>query len=225
MSVYEQGPVYQYSTEHLKGFGRLLLFGAYVDFRSFLDGFIASGVSSRELYLGVVAPCARWLGELWERNEVSISDILAASSRLDDLVRKRELGNPNVIIKSGPRSALLATVPGEAHTLGVGVAAGLLRDEGWNIDLLMPTESPMEIVSMLDRLRTKILGVSVSSSSSVHSLYTLVKAVREYAPETKVLVSGSLVSVNPKPFEMLGLDGFETDFDKAKSIIEGFSSQ
>ena len=54
----------------------------------------------------------------------------------------------------------------------------------------------------------------------MHGLYSIVKALRVSRPNMKILVSGSLISVDTSPIELLGVDAIAGSFAQAETMMD-----
>jgi len=94
----------------------------------------ADGVKAEDIYLKQLAASARILGEKWESDELSFSQVTVGTGRIFAIMRSlRHLFEPKVT--SLDKTAIFASVPGEDHTLGVNMAADFFRKDGWEIAL------------------------------------------------------------------------------------------
>ena len=161
-----------------------------------------AGASLDLIYLGYLATAARRLGMWWDQDRVSSSDVVLGTGRIYGIMRtlRPVLGKP-----SPSRHALFAAVPGETHTLGIGMAADMLRERGWDIHLCLG-ETHDALVNCLGTSDHFIVGLTASRSSMLLPLARLVVALRIKRPEAFILVSGHITALEPELPDLLDAD-------------------
>lgn len=132
----------------------------------------------------VVLPYLRGLGERWECGQATVAQEHFASGFLESwmLAIARGWG------RSGGRSAVLACVPGERHTMGL-VAFGLaLRDLGWRVTYL-GADAPLHAVEQAaDAVRADAV---VLASARPEPLVHAADAIRDLARRHPLAVGGA----------------------------------
>ncbi|NJK90043.1 MAG: cobalamin B12-binding domain-containing protein [Myxococcales bacterium] len=86
------------------------------------------------IFLDLLAPVARLLGDLWLIDLCTFTDVTIGLSRLQQLVRELapafEDGHD---LRGFGHRALLAPAPGEQHTFGMHLVEEFLRRAGWDV--------------------------------------------------------------------------------------------
>lgn len=184
---------------------------------------MSNGLSFRDLCLNVVAPVSKRFDDLWREDRASFLDVSIATMRIENILR--DLGHPEkIFVKRTHRKAIFASMPRDEHTIGIRMATYLQRSKGWDIQLLRNL-SYTNLLLRIEHSSTEILGLSIGSSSEIHSLYNLVRTLRTARPRLKILVSGSLVVREERTFEFLGADGYAASFEEAETILDNFAEQ
>lgn len=133
-----------------------------------------------------IAPCLEVIGAAWEKGEIEIAHEHFASERISDVLRGARLRFEETA--SGPL-VVLATLPGEAHGLGVQMAALVLSARGLRV-LSLGTEVPLvEVASLADHTGAAAVGLSVSISTR-RQAQAGVPALRSALPRKIELVVG-----------------------------------
>lgn len=179
---------------------------------------LASGTPVEKIYLGDLAGAARVLGRMWDEDRLSSAQVTIAAARIYAIMRGIA---SRLLPQSWPdgRHAVLATVPGEHHTLGVSMAADLLRRDGWLIDLKVG-RSHDELLDELSRTDFSILGLSASTSAVLPDLTRLNAAVRIAAPHALILVGGRLARIEPDLGRRIDADAVTEDLAEARGRME-----
>ncbi len=140
-----------------------------------------------------VAPLVRAVGEGWERNELEIRHEHFLSERIGDLLRSLRM--PLEERAAGPL-VVFATLPGEAHALGLQMSALVVAAAGCRV-LYSGTEVPLAQVAALARdLGARAAAVSVSSASRGPASLAALRKLREALPRRTLLVAGG---TGPRP--------------------------
>ena len=174
------------------------------------------------IYLDVLAPAARMLGDMWLEDTCSFSEVTVGLSRLHR--RVLELG-PAFHSSRGTfqpgKNALLVAAPGEQHTFGLFMVTEFFRREGWEV-----TGEPIQTVSDLaDTVQDhwfELVGISAGTAQRLEDVRTAVSAVRKASRNhsVAVMVGGPLFLENPGFATQIGADGFGVDAQEAVAQAE-----
>lgn len=97
-----------------------------------VDRFLEEGVSVEAIYLDLLAPAARKLGELWETDECDFIDVTMGLWRLQEVMRDIAQRSPPIVkAVAAPRSVLTAPVPGDQHSFGALMLEEVFARSGW----------------------------------------------------------------------------------------------
>ncbi len=145
-----------------------------------------------------VGPLLRAVGDAWETGRLEVRHEHFASERIGDLLRSLRLRFEERA--SGPL-IVFASLPGEAHGLGLQMSALVLAQAGCRV-LYLGTEVPTtQIASLARDLNARAVAVSISSISRTPASTTHLKNLREELPRRVALLVGG--DGAPKPREGL----------------------
>lgn len=134
-----------------------------------------------------VAPLLRAVGDAWESGRLEVGHEHFLSERLGDVLRSLRLA---IEERAGGPLVVLATLPGEAHGLGLQMAALVVASAGCRV-LYLGTETPVaDIVSLTRRHGGRALALSISASSRKPRTAALVRRVRKALPRRTALIVG-----------------------------------
>jgi MerR family transcriptional regulator, light-induced transcriptional regulator len=134
-----------------------------------------------------LAPFIRAVGEGWVQNDLEIRHEHFLSERVGDLLRS--LRTPLEERATGPL-VVFATLPGEAHGLGLQMSALVLTAAGCRV-LYLGTEVPIpQIASLARDLGARAVGISVSSATKGAASAAALRKLREALPRRVLLVAG-----------------------------------
>ena len=144
-----------------------------------IEGLRSRGVSLEAIYLELMAPAARDLGEQWIEDRSDFITVTLALSRMQQLLHalSPDHSDGSTAFADG-RKALLVTVPGEQHTFGIYMVAELFRQKGWDVWGGVP-ESQESVIEFVKGDWFDVIGVSVSSQSSVVGLGKFIRRIRK----------------------------------------------
>ncbi len=183
-----------------------------------LQQLICEGMSKRDIYMRVLPQAARQFGTLWDNNEVSYLSVQLAMLRIEDFLASTQ--SPELLrITQRTKKATLVSIPGDAHTIGLKIAANILRSNGWDIDL-KTNSNYSKLMVQIDRAPASILVLAIGSISSMNMMQRIVKTVRLIRPDIRIFISGPLVAFDHKLFGHLKIDGLISKFEDAKGSLD-----
>ncbi|MEO0590169.1 MAG: cobalamin B12-binding domain-containing protein [Pseudomonadota bacterium] len=187
-----------------------------------VDRFLEQGVSVEEVYLELLAPAARRLGEMWDADECDFVDVTMGLWRLQEVMREiSQRFPPRGTQTDAPRSALFCPIPGDTHCFGAQMIEEVFARAGWQTDVLLKPER-RELLDYLSRTPVDLVGLTVSCDCPAAALSSLIKGIRGVAmnPHLTVLVGGHMINANPGLVAEIGADGTGADARAALEVSE-----
>jgi MerR family transcriptional regulator, light-induced transcriptional regulator len=183
---------------------------------------LQQGVSLESIYIDLLGPAARRLGEFWEDDRVSFADVTIALGRLQHVVRELSLHGQNELPSSVGRSALFAAAPGEQHTFGLVIIEEFFRRSGWRTWAEL-SGSVAEVVSAVQAHDFDLFGMSASSDERLDQIAPMIMSVRKASRnrDITVMVGGRLFVERPELVAKVGADAMATDARQAVLGAEG----
>lgn len=175
---------------------------------SFAQALHRDGLALEQVFLGLLGPAANRLGEWWESDDVTFTQVTIGLSRLHEILRDLSPGfERESSHREHGRFALLAPAPQEQHTFGMVMAAEFLRSAGWHVEDTMRYEE----LSITDTLRSNwfaILGLSLSSTLRTDELRNAIQRCRAAScnPTLKIMVGGNVFKTRPELVDAVGAD-------------------
>lgn len=165
------------------------------------------GISLDVLHTELLEPTARHLGELWNEDRIDFVDVTLGVARLQRLVRSFEGLDGHPAYDEG-RKVLLATAPGEQHSMGNSIVQKFLRAAGWHVW----TCATPRLEDAADIAATEwfgVVGFSMSSDLHMEGLEQAIRRVRQMSmnPKVGIMVGGSAISRHPEWVDRVGADG------------------
>jgi len=187
----------------------------------------ARGLKVESIYIDLLAPAARCLGEWWEDDRCSFADVTVGLGRLQQAMRElspafgSEVDHP-----ADGRRALLVPAPSEQHTFGLSMVAEFFRRAGW--DVVGGVGEQMLAPPTLVRSEWfDVIGISVGVDSRLDWLKEGIAAVRQASCNRGigVMVGGPLFSLNPGLAVEVGADATAADGRHAPIVAESLLEQ
>jgi methanogenic corrinoid protein MtbC1 len=190
--------------------------------RCFVDGLHDRGESFERLYLEVVAPAARRLGDFWVDDRCHFTDVTLAMARLHHMLHL--LGTVFYAEKPHadlPRRALLLPVPGEQHSFGLAMVAEFFRRAGWDV-WSGATLARADLLRLVNRQRFDVVGLSTGCEGRLDGLPSLVHAIRHRSrdPDVGIFVGGPAFLAHPELATAVGADATALDGRQAVAQAE-----
>lgn len=180
------------------------------------------GIPVETIYLDLLGPVARYLGDLWEQDLCDFTDVTAGLGRLQQVLRELSpaFGVANDHPTNGLRALLLPS-PGEQHTFGLVMVAEFFRRAGWDV-AGGPWEAGADPVVMVRREWFDVIGFSLAGHLHLDELAQTIRNVRASAvnPRLRVLVGGPVFNSHPEYADALQADLITTDGSKAPELAE-----
>ncbi len=181
------------------------------------------GCTIDAIYLQLLAPSARYLGELWEADTCNFSEVTLCLWRIQTMLYDL---SPAFQSDAAQRAAapierriLIANLPGHQHTLGVSMLSEFFRREGW-VTLTIPSPQPREIQDSLSTDWFDVLALSAGTDREIDDLQKTVQAARKTSrnPRLAIMVGGALLLRRPELVSIVGADGTADDADSALTM-------
>lgn len=177
--------------------------------RMILDAADEEGCDVRDLYLRVFQPVLRETGRLWETNRIGVAEehLCTTATRLVMSQLAPRVLSP---AKNGG-VAVLASVSGELHDVGLRMVADFLEMEGWATFYVGASVPPESLVAMVVDRRAHVLALSATLALHVRRVHETVSRLRARRPSVKVLVGGHPFNVAPSLAHRTGADAYARD--------------
>ncbi|MGF1462666.1 MAG: B12-binding domain-containing protein [Maricaulaceae bacterium] len=185
---------------------------------SFVRDLVDQDVDREALFLEVLAPAARILGEMWDEDQVDFAHVTVGLSRLHRILH--DLSEPEVFGRDGFR-VLLAPGPGEQHTFGLAIVSEFFRRAGWET-WVENTVEPEDLHTIAHQNVFDVVGFSLSRSDRVKELALTIKTLREVSrnPDVLVFVGGKAFDECADLAEAVGADATAADARLAVTTAE-----
>ena len=175
---------------------------------AFVHTLRAGGTSVESIYLDLLAPAARVLGEMWSEDMCGFAEVTMALGRLHLVLHDlshmfvRDHADQDLVGR-----VLLACPVGEQHSLGLFMVAEFFIRDGWGVRVGPPL-SESDLLADVRSTWYDAVGFSVSCVSRLDLLKREIRRVREASlnPRVLILVGGTTFSDRPELVSRVGAD-------------------
>jgi methanogenic corrinoid protein MtbC1 len=209
------------ASEHVRALAQALLEDDKVGVMALIDDLRTRGASEARLLLDLFAPAARFLGELWESDARTFTEVTIAIGALQQAVRDVEARVADARIGSpSPRgSILLLPTTNEQHTFPLTILDVFFRRAGWTVD----ADFDHNVSSLRARLkgsRFDVVALTVSRDCLLPGLASVIEQIRRACAHhrVRVLVGGRAISARPQIATDAGADAWAADARAAVTV-------
>jgi MerR family transcriptional regulator, light-induced transcriptional regulator len=208
--------------DDVKQFAKLVLSQDEDQAFNAIQSFRACGVSVEKIYLDLLAPTARYLGELWDDDLCSFTDVTVGLGRLQRVLRELSPAfGASVEHPTQGRRVLLLPGPGEQHTFGLVMVAEFFRRAGWDVTG-GAWAADCNAAELVGNEWFDVVGFSLGAASNLDGLRASIRAARLASCNKSLafLVGGPLFNEHPELVEKVGADAMTTVGRDAPTLAE-----
>ncbi len=167
-----------------------------------------------------IVPALNTVGESFESGKIFLPELLTAADASDAAFSKiKEAMKQSGAKECSKGKIIIATVKGDVHDLGKNIVKALLSNYGYEVIDMGKDVAADAITEMAVRENVKLVGLSALMTTTVPAMADTVKALKEAAPDIKVMVGGAVLS--PEHAERMGADFYAKDAIGAVKIADG----
>ena len=207
------------SPDDVRAFAKLVLAPDENVAHACIEAMRVRGISVETIYLDLLAPVARYLGEQWELDLCDFTEVTVGLGRLQQVLRELSPAFGQSNHHPSGRSVLLLPGPGEQHTFGLVMVAEFFRRAGWDVGG-GPWEAGADPVMMVQREWFDVVGFSLGNETQVDELAACIKKVRAAALNKSicVIVGGPIFIERPEFVAYVNADAAATDGGQAPEL-------
>ncbi len=194
---------------------RLLLTGRRHDAALLIDDEMRRGATIRDLYLTVFQPTQRRIGQLWQRNEVTVAQEHYCTAATQLIIARLY-----PLVFNSPRNGLrmlAACTSGELHELGIRMVADFFELDGWDTYYVGANTPPLAVVQAAQQHQPHLIALSATMTFHITRLRSIIKALRSdpQLSAVPIMVGGYPFNTSPQLWQSVGADGYGPDADMA----------
>lgn len=164
------------------------------------------GLSMETLYVELLEPTARHLGEMWDNDECDFIDVTIGVGRLQKLLAI--FNDTYTLPQLGTRRrVLMATTPGNQHSFGASMIERLLSAAGWDVETEYSGDAD-QIIHMVKRNWFAVVGLTAGSDGQLPAMKSVVAHIRKKSQNADIgiMVGGPMFTQNPELLVTTGAD-------------------
>jgi methanogenic corrinoid protein MtbC1 len=172
------------------------------------------GVPIEAIFLDLLSPVARHLGEMWERDLCTFTEVTVGLGRLQKVLRENSAAFGQFdSAREGVQGKriLLMPCPGEQHTFGLSLVAEIFHRAGWEVVTCFLANDAAAVMVKKDWY--DLVGFSLGSETGVAKLKAAMRLVREVSqnPRLPIIAGGPIFLVHPEYGEQIQADAIITN--------------
>lgn len=182
----------------------------------------ARGVPVDKIYLDLLGPTARHLGDMWTEDLCTFTDVTIGLGRLQRVLRELSPSFGNAVEHPADgRRVLLLPSPGEQHTFGLIMVAEFFGQAGWDVTG-GAWAADADAASLVSGEWFDVVGFSLGAEVHLDALKETIRVVRHATcnPNLAILVGGPMCGWAPDCCERVGADGMTADGREAPELAE-----
>ena len=179
---------------------------------------LEEGVDPDDMFLNVMTPAIRHLGDLFAERKKFIPHLVASAEAmkkgvdvLTPIMERR-----GAVEKKG--TVIMATVKGDIHDLGKNICCMMLKNFGFAVIDLGKNVPCEDIIHAAKFHNADIIGLSALMTTTMMQMKVVRDAVREQGLPCKIIIGGA---VTTKRFaDEIGVDGYSKDVGDVVHVTE-----
>lgn len=178
------------------------------------------GLTMETLFVELLEPSARHLGEMWNNDECDFIDVTLGVARLQKLLAVFNNSHTAPSLDSR-RAVLMAMTPGDQHYFGVTMVERFLLAAGWKVQT-ETSATTQEIAAVAKHRWFAVAGLTAGSAQMIDSLKETIRLVRQQScnPHIGIMVGGPLFTANPGLVTEVGADATAPDAPTAVLVTQ-----
>lgn len=187
-----------------------------------VEQFLERGVSVELVFVDLLAPSARRLGQLWDEDACDFVDVTMGLWRLQEVLREVALRSTPLLSRIGaPPHVLFSPYPGEQHSFGSLMLEEYFARAGWQSEVLIEPKRK-ELLELLATKPFDLVGLTISCDCPSGQLSDFLTAIRGISANSavRIIVGGRMINANPGLAEEIGADGTAADARGALVLAE-----
>ncbi|MDM7957664.1 B12-binding domain-containing protein [Blastomonas sp.] len=187
-----------------------------------VSAYLDQNIAPETLFIQLIAPAARELGEKWTRDECDFVDVTMGLWRLQSLLRTVALwAPPSPGWNLRTNKALFTAMPDDQHSLGTLIISECFQRAGWDVETLIEPQQS-DILQALSTTSFDLVGLTVTTDFSIGAVPKLLTAMRSVSCNSNlaIMIGGPALGYDPVRARELGADGTAPDAEAALKMAD-----
>jgi methanogenic corrinoid protein MtbC1 len=187
-----------------------------------VESLLRRGVGVQAIFLDLLAPAARQLGEMWEADVCDFTQVTIGLIRLQQVLRRlspsfqQETSQHDAVPRDVALRALLMPAPGEQHTFGLVIVSEFFRRAGWEVAGAVHLPES-ELKALVSGSWFAVAGLTLGSEARLDALVACIRMIRAAScnRDIGIMVGGPLFLAKPELVAQVGADSTASDAPEA----------
>lgn len=155
---------------------------------SIVNTLLDDKIEIRELYTDLFQKSMYSVGELWERNEISVSREHLATTITENML---SITYPHLFTGvQSEKKAIISCTANEYHQLGGKMVADIIEMHGWDAHFLGANTPVKELLKFIDEIQPDFIGLSLAVYFNLPALKVTLEAIHTHFQNLDILVGG-----------------------------------
>lgn len=165
-----------------------LLAGNRKECHHIVQELLEAKVDIKDLYTGLFQRGMYEVGELWERNTITVAREHLATAITESLLN---LAYPSVFsVERVGKKAIISCVANEFHQVGGKIVADTFELSGWDGIFLGANTPEEDLMQHIQEENPVFIGLSLSILSNIENLKSVIERIQADFPDIDLLVGG-----------------------------------
>jgi len=181
---------------------------------------LKEGLSPREIISNILVPAMRRVGELYEKGEYFIPELVASAEAFRasmDVLRPHIKGSSDVPVTG---VAVFGTVRGDIHELGKNLAAAVFEAEGFQVIDLGVDVPPERFAEAAEKYNADVVGMSALMTTTMLEQRNVIEELKKRGIREKVIVIAGGAPVTEEWVREIGADVWGRDAFESVRIVK-----
>jgi len=154
---------------------------------------LEEGVSPGDILNKALVPAMNRVGQSYSEHKIFVPQmLLAAKAMAASMNHLKPYFQTGEVKRKGV--FIMGTVFGDLHDIGKNLCCMMVEGAGWEVIDLGVDVKPEKFLAELDNHPEAVVGLSALLTTTMVNMATVIDAIREKYPETKVAVGGAPVN-------------------------------
>ena len=178
------------------------------------------GLAPREIISSILVPAMRHVGELYERGEYFIPELIASAEafRACMEVLRPHIGGLTDVPVTGV--AVFGTVRGDIHELGKNLAVAVFEAEGFQVIDLGVDVPPERFAEAVEQYNADVVGMSALMTTTMLEQRNVVEELKRRGLRDRVIVVAGGAPVTEEWVREIGADVWGRDAFETVRIVK-----
>ncbi|MTH53598.1 cobalamin-binding protein [Bacillus mangrovi] len=178
-------------------FAWMLLDGDHESAWDLIQRQMDNGAGTVQIFEDLITEAMRYVGVLWENNEVTVADEHLATSTCDYLLTKYQYYvRERIPHENSRKKAMFLCVQDEDHFIGLKLVHILFEENGWETKFMGPNLPLEYALSAAKKWQPEVIGLSFSLSYRASVLKNYIEEFEGLESAPSVLLGGRLLATS-----------------------------